>query len=211
MRRNPISAWLIAILFLFATSVFNAPHVRAQSSAAPQGATAQCKDGSYSTAATKRGACSGHGGIGTWFTEAQPATKGAPKGTKSQAKTAETTGTHQPAAAPAKATGQCKDGSYTTASSKRGACSGHGGIGTWFADKSAAPSVGTTGSMKGQQPSQAAPPSAAPSAEPRARAQTPPAEAPVNATAQCNDGTYTFAKQHRGACSNHHGVKTWFK
>jgi hypothetical protein len=34
---------------------------------APKGATAKCKDGSYSTAATRSAACTGHGGIGTWY------------------------------------------------------------------------------------------------------------------------------------------------
>jgi hypothetical protein len=33
-----------------------------------------------------------------------------------------------PSDAPKDATGQCKDGSYTTATSRRGACSAHGGI-----------------------------------------------------------------------------------
>jgi hypothetical protein len=35
---------------------------------------------------------------------------------------------------PQNATGQCKDGTYTTAKSKEGACSSHGGVTTWYAD-----------------------------------------------------------------------------
>jgi hypothetical protein len=35
---------------------------------------------------------------------------------------------------PKNATGQCKDGTYTTAKSKEGACSSHGGVTTWYAD-----------------------------------------------------------------------------
>lgn len=34
---------------------------------APQGATGKCKDGTYTMAKTKSGACSKHGGIETWY------------------------------------------------------------------------------------------------------------------------------------------------
>ena len=104
----------------------------------------------------------------------------------------------QSSAAPSGATAQCKDGTYSTAKSKRGACSGHGGIGTWLADAKPQPAPAPTASTAE---------TAKPAAQPEAR----PGDAPPNATAQCNDGTYSMAKQHRGACSSHKGVKTWFK
>jgi hypothetical protein len=32
---------------------------------------------------------------------------------------------------------------------------------------------------------------------------------PVGATGQCKDGSYTMAKNHKGACSGHGGVAKW--
>jgi hypothetical protein len=36
-------------------------------SAAPQGATAQCRDGTYSFSKSRRGTCSHHGGVAKWL------------------------------------------------------------------------------------------------------------------------------------------------
>ncbi len=41
-----------------------------------------------------------------------------------------------PAGAPAGTTGICNDGTYTSAASKRGACSGHKGVKQWYATSS---------------------------------------------------------------------------
>ena len=98
------------------------------------------------------------------------------------------------AKAPKGATAKCGDGTYSRARTQRGACSGHRGVAIWFADASAP-----------------AKPLTPPPEEHSAPVTRVPSNAPGNATAQCNDGTYSFAKQHRGACSGHRGVKIWFK
>jgi hypothetical protein len=89
---------------------------------------------------------------------------------------------------PKNATAQCKDGTYSTAKTKQGACSKHGGVQTWFADEKPATTSAPKGAAKGAANG-----------------------APQNATAKCKDGTYSFAKQHSGACSHHGGVAEWYK
>lgn len=84
---------------------------------APPDATGECKDGSYTKATGKEGACSSHGGVKVWMGAAPPAK----------------------ADRPANATGECKDGSYSDAASKSGACSGHKGVKEWYAPAEAAP------------------------------------------------------------------------
>ena len=41
--------------------------VKTQGSAVPAGATAQCRDGSYSFSQHRRGTCSLHGGVARWL------------------------------------------------------------------------------------------------------------------------------------------------
>ena len=134
-------------------------------------------------------------------------------------------------ARPANTTAQCKDGSYSTAKTKRGACSGHGGIQTWFADergstKAAAKSTKDAAKDTGQaakettksaakttkSSAKATKDAASGAAASAANAVKPkPSDAPQDATAKCKDGAYSHAKQHRGACSGHAGVAEWYK
>jgi len=45
----------------------NCVHRPVQASSAPYGASAKCRDGSYSFSQSRRGTCSHHGGVGQWL------------------------------------------------------------------------------------------------------------------------------------------------
>jgi hypothetical protein len=67
---------IACLSFLLASVAFAQPPANA-----PAGSTGLCKDGTYTSSATKRGACSGHQGVQTWYgagTANAPAT--VPKG-----------------------------------------------------------------------------------------------------------------------------------
>jgi len=51
----------------------------------------------------------------------------------------------------------------------------------------------------------------APPPEPAPRAAPAPGAPGNGATALCNDGTYSYAAHHQGACSSHGGVKVFYK
>ena len=78
-----------------------------------------------------------------------------------------------PAAAPAGSTGMCRDGSYWSGATKKGACHGHKGVQDWYAGAEA-PS-GKSAAMSSAAPVTAA----APAAMPAAPAATPKASMPA--------------------------------
>ena len=139
---------------------------------APAGATGQCKDGTYTTAATKSGACRGHQGVDKWFasdaagamSDASKTAKSSNTNPNSAASAPKAAAAATPGPMPAGATGQCKDGTYTSAATKSGACRGHQGVDKWFAADTGASAAKT---------SKPAPPAAAPAPAPA------PARAPV--------------------------------
>jgi pyruvate/2-oxoglutarate dehydrogenase complex dihydrolipoamide acyltransferase (E2) component len=81
------------------------------------------------------------------------------------------------AQAPAGSTGACKDGTYTTAASKRGACSGHGGLKDWYGSAAAkAPAAAAPAAPAAKSAAAPAPAPAAPAA-PAAKSMSAPAAA----------------------------------
>ena len=61
------------------------------------------------------------------------------------------------------------------------------------------------------RPTTAAPPAQPPVSSTSSAAPPPVANPGDGATALCNDGTYSYAAHHQGACSHHGGVKIFYK
>ena len=104
----------------------------------------KCTDGTSSDGG--RGACSSHGGIDRGTTQAtRAAAKADVKAAKAQERAAVRAAPRLPAAPaavagsgsrednnPAGAIAKCKDGMYSHAANRRGACSRHGGVASWM-------------------------------------------------------------------------------
>jgi hypothetical protein len=90
-----------------------------------------------------------------------------------------------PAAAPSGSTGLCKDGSYTSNETKKGACAGHKGVKDWYAASAAAAAAAPA---KAATPAPASAPAAAPMKTATAPAATKPAAAAAATTAAAPGG-----------------------
>ena len=144
-----------------------------------------CKDGTTS-AASGRGACSGHGGVA-------PARKhAAVRAAKTDVRAAKT------AAATAAAQVKCTDG--TTSAGGRGACSAHGGIDRGATKATRAVAKADVKAAKAEERVVKHAVAGNGSADDNNAA---------GAIAKCKDGLYSHAKSRRGACGHHGGVATW--
>lgn len=74
---------------------------------------------------------------------------------------------------PAGSTGECKDNTYTSSASKRGACKGHGGVKEWYAtEKESKSAKSSSAESKTKTETPAATTAAAPAATPAAKPAT---------------------------------------
>jgi hypothetical protein len=116
-------------LMAVATGLLAAQVAMAQ--APPTGSTGQCKDGTYSTAASKQGACRGHQGVKEWYAAAPttPTTPAAPTApTAPKAATSPSTPTPPPAPAAAPASAKAAGSSAKTTAAKTVAPGGGPGM-----------------------------------------------------------------------------------
>jgi Protein of unknown function (DUF3761) len=161
-----------------------------------------CKDGTTSTA-SGRGACSGHGGVSKKATaKTKAVVKKEVKAAKVDAKA--TNGSTV-------AVVTCGDGTTST-NTGRGACSHHGGVRAATTNSATTgtvvPAPGTAVAPRAQQATRTPAATRAP-ATTRVGSGAADDNDPTGAIAQCKDGLYSHARNHRGACGHHGGVATW--
>jgi hypothetical protein len=117
----------VVITLTIATAPLSAQKPRQRSDSAslaradtvPPGATARCRDGTFSFSATHSGSCSHHGGVRAWLQVPGPSDSA------QSSKNASTS-------VPTGATALCRDGTYSFSKHHSGTCSHHGGVARWY-------------------------------------------------------------------------------
>jgi hypothetical protein len=97
-----------------------------------------------------------------------------------------------PSNAPAGSTGLCKDGTYWSAATKRGACSGHQGLQSWYGTAATANAPATVPKTDSSSEGGAAPARPAPvtnAATPKAPATVPKVQPPAGQETQSAPGS----------------------
>lgn len=107
-----------------------------------------------------------------------------------------------PAGAPTESTGLCRDGSYTSNATKKGACAGHKGVKSWYGTTAVAAAPTATATAAAAKPAVAASaaPTVAPAAKPAATAGAAPGEVWVNSATKVYHcaGTKWYGKTKQG-------------
>jgi hypothetical protein len=204
--RQSLSACCAAALIGVAVLLVGSADLSAQTK--PKDATGKCKDGTYTTATTKSGACSSHGGVETWYADG----KGVTEATKDAAKA-----TGKATAGAAKTTGEVtKDASKATAgATEKGAKAT--GEATKDVSKATAGATEKGAKATGEAAKDAGKTTANETKKGvnaitgGAKTVKKPADAPAAAMGKCKDGTFSESKEQKGACSQHGGVAEWYQ
>jgi hypothetical protein len=174
------------MLSIAALLAFHAATAQAQ-------ATVTCKDGTSSKGG--QGACSAHGGVSPAKTKA--VAKANAKSTKADVKASAAVAKADTKAAAAKAEAKAEK-TVAKADAKVAASK---------ADVKAAGKIAKANTKAAAEKAEAKAEKTVTKADAKVAKTT--AKASGAATATCNDGTSSYAKNHAGACSGHGGVKVW--